>query len=231
MSPLMLRPLPFAHQDRLVWVAGGTSGGMSAVTSRSSNLRDYRLHLRAFEALTGYFAFFEYGGYNLVGDGPPERLVGAGVAQDFLEVLGIRPRLGRNFNAEESVWGGRRAAILTHGFWTRRFGADPNIIGRSISLNGQPTEVIGVLPPSFDFASTFAPASRVDFLEPFPISDETDRWGNTLAMIGRLKPGVTVQAAQADIDRVNAQLRQADPNRWGLRGVVIELREHLAGSF
>jgi putative ABC transport system permease protein len=138
-SPLMLRPLPFAHQERLVWVAGSSSGGMSAVTSRSTNLRDYRIYNRSFEALTGFFAFFEYDSYNLVGDGPPERLVGAGVAQDFLPVLGIPLLLGRNFTDEESVWNGRRAAILTHGFWTRRFGADPKIIGRSITLNSNPT--------------------------------------------------------------------------------------------
>ena len=231
MSPLMLRPLPFAQQERLVWIANGASGGMSAVTSRSSNLRDYRIHSQSFEALTGFFAFFDYGSFNLVGDGPPERLIGVGVAQNFLPVLGIRLALGRNFTDEESVWNGRRAAILTHGFWTRRFGADPKIVGRAITLNNQPTEIVGVLPESFDFASTFAPASRVDFLEPFPISDETDRWGNTLSMIGRLKPGATVQSGQADLDRVNAQLRQADPNRWGLNATVSGLRDHIAGGF
>src|SRR5687767_3805434 len=129
MSPLMLRPLPFAQQERLVWVANGSSGGMSSVTSRTFNLRDYRTYNRSFEALTGFFAFFDYSSFNLVGDGPPERLVGVGVAQDFLQVLGVRPFLGRNFTAEESVWGGRRAAILTHGFWTLRYGADAKIVG------------------------------------------------------------------------------------------------------
>jgi hypothetical protein len=104
-------------------------------------------------------------------------------------------------------------------------------VGRSLTLNGEPTEIVGVLPRWFDFASTFAPGSRVDFLNPFPISDETDRSGNTLSMIGRLKPGATVASAQADLDRVNAQLRQADPKRWGLRAVVSGLRDHIAGSF
>ena len=230
MSPLMLRPLPFREPERLVWIASGEGGGLSSVTSRTSNLRDYRTMTRSFEAITGYFAFFEYQSFNLVGSGPPERLVGVGVARDFLDVLGVRPRLGRSFTEEESVWNGRPAVILTHAFWQRRFAADPAIVGRAITLNGTPTTVVGVLPASFDFASAFSPTSRVDFLHPFPIADETDRWGNTLAIIGRLRPGVTVQAAQAELDVVNRQLKQAAPDRWGLSAVVTTLEQHVAGG-
>ncbi len=231
MSPLLLRPLPFHEPDRLVWVPLNRTGGMSSVTSRTSNLRDFRAMNHSFDGLTGYFAFFEYESFNLTGDGEPERLVGVGVARDFLEVLGVAPALGRNFVEEEAVWDGRPAALLTHGFWTRRFGGDPAIVGRTLVLNDVATEVVGVLPASFDFSSTFVPASRVDFLRPFPIGDETDQWGNTLAMIGRLRPGATVESAQADLDRMVAQLEQADPDRWGLGGVVIPLREQIAGSF
>lgn len=231
MSPLMLRPLPFHEPDRLVWVPLSRTGGMSSVTSRTSNLRDFRQLNRSFDGLTGYFAFFEYESYNLTGDGDPERLVGVGVARDFLEVLGVTPLYGRNFVEEESVWDGRPAVILTHDFWTRRYGADPSVVGRTITLNDVATEVVGVLPASFDFASTFVPASRVDFLRPFPISDETDRWGNTMAMIGRLRPGATVEGAQADVDRMVAELQRADPDRWGLGGVVMPLEEHIAGGF
>lgn len=231
MSPLMLRPLPFEEPERLVWVAQDAEGGMSDVTSRTSNLRDYRALARSFESLTGYFAFFEYESFNLVGGGDPERLVGVGVAQNFLDVLRVQPLLGRNFADEEGVWGGRAAVILTHGFWMRRYGGDPAVVGRTISLNNEPTEVVGVLPPSFDFASTFAPASHVDFLRPFPISDETDQWGNTLAIVGRLRPGATVEGAQAELDGINARLREADPGRWGLGATVTDLRDQIAGSF
>ncbi len=153
-SPLLLRPLPFAAPDRLVWVALSKEGAMSEVTSRTSNLRDYRELSHSFEGLTGYFAFFEYGGYNLVGDGPPERLSGVGVADDFLDVLGVKPLIGRDFEPDEAVWNGKQAAMLTYGFWMRRFAGDPGVVGRALSLNGTPTEVIGVLPPEFDFAST-----------------------------------------------------------------------------
>jgi len=231
MSPLMLRPLPFEDPQDLAWIALRRTGGMSSVTSRTSNLRDYRAMSRSFEEMSGYFAFFEYESYNLTGDGQPERLVGVGVARNFLEVLGVRPLLGRNFVEEESVWDGRPAAILTHGFWMRRFAADPAIVGTSILLNDVPTDVVGVLPPEFDFASTFSPGSRVEFLRPFPISDETDRWGNTLSMIGRLRPGATIESAQADLDVINQQLEEADPDRWGLGATVTGLQNQIAGNF
>jgi predicted permease len=230
MNPLMLKPLPFDQPEQLVWVANQRTGGMSLRTSRTSNLRDFRAMNESFEALTGYFAFFEYESYNLTGDGPPERLVGVGVAGDFLPTLGIDPQVGRNFVDEESVWDGRPAVILTHGFWTRRYAADPGLVGRSIMLNDEPNEVVGILPPDFDFASTFTPGSTVDFLYPFPISDETDRWGNTMAMIGRLKPEATVQSAQAELDVIVDQLQEAEPDRWGLDAAVSPLQEQISGS-
>jgi predicted permease len=231
MSPLLLRPLPFEKPDRLVWVALGASGGMSAVTSRTSNLRDFRTMNQSFESLSGYDAFFEQLSYNLVGDGVPERLAAVRVARNFLEVLGVDPLIGRNFVEEESIWEGRPAAILTNRFWKRRFGADPSIVGRSITLNDIPTEVVGVLPASFDFSSTFTPGSPVDFLLPYPICDETDNWGNTTAIVGRMRPGVTVESAQADLDIVNERLQAADPERWGLGAVVFELQEQISGGF
>ncbi|GJG89327.1 hypothetical protein tb265_45080 [Gemmatimonadetes bacterium T265] len=231
MSPLLLRPLPFREPGRLVWVPRAAEGGLSSVTSRASNLRDYRALAHSFEALTGYYAFFEYDSYTLVGRGAPERLVGVGVAQNFLPVLGVRPLLGRNFTAEAGAQGGPPAVILTHAFWRRRFGGDPAVVGRSVTINNAAVPVVGVLPPSFDFASTFVPASRVDVLATFPISDETDRQGNTLAIIGRLRPGATVQGAQAELDRITARLQRADPGRSGLEATVAGLQDHVAGAF
>jgi predicted permease len=230
-SPLLLRPLPFREPGRLVWVANSGGGGLSTVTSRAGNLRDYRQLARSFEGLTGYFAFSDHQSFTLVGAGTPERLVGLAVAQDFLPVLGVRPLLGRNFVHEESVQRGRPALILTHALWQRRFGGDPAVVGRSITLDNEPVTVVGVLPPSFDFASVFAPGSRADFLAPFPIDDHTDRMGNSLAIIGRLRPGATVRSAQAELDRINARLQQADPGRWGLAAVVSGLHDHVAGAF
>src|SRR5437867_4192929 len=103
-----------------------------------------------------------------------------GIAKNFLEVLGVQPMLGRGFTDEECVWNGRKAAILSHAFWRQHFAGDPNAVGRSITLNGDPTEIVGVLPSSFDFGSVFAPGTEVELLLPFPLTEETARWGNTL---------------------------------------------------
>ncbi len=231
MSPLMLRPLPFEQPERLTWIANSGTGGMSAVTSRTSNLRDFREMNQSFDGLTALYAFFEEDSYNLVGEGEPERLLGGGVAQDFLDVLGVTPLIGRNFVLEEGLWGGPRAVLLSHEFWARRYAGDPSVVGTSINLDGNPYEVVGVLPAWFDFSSIFAPRTRVDFLKPYPISDETDRSGNTLSMIGRLKPEATVASAQADLDVIIQSLKAADPERWGLGAVVTGLQEQIAGPF
>ena len=231
LSPLLLRALPFDEPERLVWIANDGEGGMSAVTSRASNLRDFRELSRAFDGLTGYNAFFEQGGYNYGGDEQAQRLVGVGVAGNFLEVLGVQPVVGRGFNAEESRWGGPNAVVLSHGFWQRQFAGETDVVGRSILLNNDPSQVVGVLPADFDFAAVFAPHTRVDFLRVFPISDETDRWGNTLSIIGRLAPGVTAAQAQEDLDRVILGLQEADPERWGLGAVVDGLQHKIAGPF
>ena len=231
MSPLMLAPLPLDSPEELVWIASGEGASLSSVTSRTSNLRDFREMNRTFDGMTGYNAFFDQSSYSLTEDGPAEKLMGVGVAQNFLDVLGVEPIYGRNFSEEEGLWDGPRAMILSHGFWIRRFAGDPSIVGRSVMLDGQAMPVIGVLPESFDFASVFTPTKRVDFLMTFAISDETDRWGNTLSMVGRLRPGTTAETAQADLDAVIDGLQTAEPDRWGLGADVTPLQAHISGPF
>jgi predicted permease len=232
LRPLMIAPLPFENPEQLVWIENdGDRSSLSSVTSRTSNLRDFRALGRSFDGLTGYFAFFDQASYAWVGSGPPEQLTGVGVAHDFLDVLGIEPAVGRGFSEVEGRWAGPRAVILSHGLWIRRFAGDPDVVGRSLTLNGEPWEVVGVLPSSFDFASVFKPGVTVDILVPFPIADETDRWGNTLSIIGRLGPGATVASAQADLDGVLTGLAEADPDRWGLTARVSPLRDYVAGGF
>jgi predicted permease len=231
-NAVLFRPPGFAHAERLVWIANdGKEGGLSSVTTKVGNYSDWKRENRSFEAMGAYFAFFDYGTYNLIGRGEPERLIGVGVSQDFLELLGIQPVLGRGFTDEEAKWNGPPAVLLTHGLWRRRFGADPGIVGQTITLNDKASTVAGVLPAGFDFATVFSPGARVDMLVPFPITPETDRWGNTLAVMGRLKPGVTVQQAQAEFDVMNRNLRLAHPERWAFGARLTPLQDHLTGRF
>src|SRR5262249_51673067 len=148
---------------------------LSAKTTRAGTFADWQRQNSSFERLGAYFAFFDYGSQTLVGKGDPIRLQGVGLSQDFLEALGVRLQLGRNFSAEECQWNGAKAVILSNALWKRCFGGDPGIVGQTISLRddliavigGQPQSepylVAGVLPSTFDFAAVFTPAARVDF--------------------------------------------------------------------
>lgn len=231
-NTLLFRPMNFKASDRLVWVANdGKDGGMSSVTSRVNNYLEWKRLNRSFEDMAAYFAFFDYGTYNLVGAGEPERLVGVGVSQNFLPFLGVSLQVGRNFNDQECLFNGAQATILSYGLWERRFGKDPNIVGRSITLNDKATTIVGVLPPSFDFAAVFSPGSRIDMIVPFPLTPETNRWGNTLAVLGRLKPGVTIQQAQAEFKVLNEQIMTANRDGWKFGANLTGLQEFLTGRF
>jgi predicted permease len=231
-NAVLFRPLPFDSPERLVWIANtGSEGDLSSVTSRVANYRDWKRMTRSLDGMAAYFAFFDYGTYNLIGQGDAKRLVGVGVSENFLSFLGVKPVLGRNFVEDECKWNGRPAVILTHGLWKRLFAFDPNVTGRSITLNDKATTIVGVLPPGFDFSTVFTPGSRVDMLVPFPLTQETDRWGNTLAVLGRLKPKVTVSQAQAEFDVINEQIRSSNKDRWTFGAKLTPLQERLTARF
>ena len=151
------------------------------------------------------------GDSKLTGAGEPERLSGVPVSENFFPLLGVQPELGRGFNADEAKWNGPKAVLLSHSLWERRFASDPAIVGRPLTLNDEPTTVVGVLPASFDFASVFAPGSHIDLYFPFPMSQETNRWGNTLAIVGRLKPGVSPGSAAAEVKVIAQQITSGTP--------------------
>jgi putative ABC transport system permease protein len=229
---VLLRPLPFQNADRLVWIENSGSGGMSSITTRVDNFLDWCAQNESFEKLGAYFAFFDYSRYTLIGAGEPQRLRGVGVSQNFLDVLGVRPLLGRSFTEEECVWNGRKAAMLSHAFWRERFNGDPGAVGRTITLNGDPTEIVGVLPATFDFDAVFSPGMKVELLVPFPLVEQTARWGNTIFAIGRLKPSVTIAQARSEFDVINKRLHTTHPERgtdFGAR--MTGLEESIRGQF
>jgi len=166
----------------------------------------------------------------LVGNGEPERLTTVPVSQNLFQLLGVAPELGRYFSEEECRWNGPKAVLLSHGLWERRFGSDPSIIGTALTLDEQAITIVGVLPASFDFGSVFAPGTRIDLFVPFPLTQETDRWGNTLALIGRLKPGVNIRRAQAEASLLGDQISDEHPRQNWLHPRLSLLAEHVSGK-
>ena len=235
---VLLRPLPFAHPDRLVWIENTFHGGLSSRTSNVNTLKEWRAQNHSFEKLGAYFAFFDYIRYTLTSEGEPQRLRGVAITQNFLDVLGVQPMLGRGFVEEECRWNGPKtdysratAVILSHAFWQQHFAGDRNIIGHSILLNGEPANIVGVMPPSFDFASVFSPGKSVELMVPFPLTEETAGWGNTIFCIGRLKPFVTVAQAQAEFNVINQRLQDAHKLGAGAGARMIGLEEYIRGGF
>ncbi|MBZ5620852.1 MAG: ABC transporter permease [Acidobacteriia bacterium] len=226
---LLLRPLPFHEPERLVWIANHDTSGLSGQTTQVGHLLDLREHNQSFSDIAGYFAFYGVGDNLLSGQGEPERLSGVPVSENFFQLLGVKPQLGRLFTSEECKWHGPKAVLLSHGLWTRRFGADPGIVGGTLAINDEPVTVAGVLPASFDLASVFAPGSHFDLYFPFPLSNETNRWGNTMAIVGRLKPGVTIGSAQAELRILAGQITRAHPERNDFEGKLTPLAEHVSG--
>ncbi|HVX65668.1 MAG TPA: ABC transporter permease [Bryobacteraceae bacterium] len=229
-NALLLRPLPFRDPGRLVWIANdGKDGDLSGQTVQVGHFLDLREHNRSFSDMAAYFAFYGVGDSKLTGTGEPERLSGVPVSQNFFPLLGIQPQVGRLFSAEECRWNGPRAVLLSHRLWQRRFASDPRIVGRKLTLDDAPVTVVGVLPASFDFAAVFAPGSHFDLYFPFPLTPETNRWGNTLAIVGRLKPGVTVARAQAEFGALGAEIARQHPERNELRPRLSPLEAHVSG--
>ncbi|HXC86355.1 MAG TPA: ABC transporter permease [Candidatus Cybelea sp.] len=231
-NTIMLRPLPFRDPGKLVWLANhrDDTNDMSGKTVQVNYLLEYREKNKSFEDLGAYFAFYGAGDAKLIGGGQPERVTSVPVTQNFFPLLGVEPQLGRQFSADECKWNGPKVALLSDGLWRRKFAADPNIVGRALQFDGGPVTVVGVLPASFDFATIFTPGSRVDMFEPFPLSEETNRWGNTIAIVGRLKPGGAMGTAQAEATILGKQLQEENPKLNDFVPKLSTLAEHVSGS-
>jgi len=220
LDAVVLRPLPYPEPDRLmrIWESNPQTDQFSV---SDPNYLDWRATNRSFQDM----AAIRFTTPSLTGDGEPVRLTAAAVTASLFPVLGAKPALGRTFLPEEDRPGGAtQVAVLSHPLWQSRFGADPGIVGRTLRLEGQSTTVIGVMPAGFafpDWAELWIP------LAPNAAADRTDKW---LDVIGRLKPGVTVEQASADLDAVARRLaeRYPDANRdWGAH--IVPFPESIVG--
>ena len=229
-NAILVRPLPFPHPQQLTWLATNHGqGGLSGTTFTVAAFEEFQRHNRSFQQVTSYQTFFNSIQYKLQGQGQPQPVFGIQVAENFFTTLGVQPLLGRSFTHEECQKGGRPVALLSYPFWRQRFGGSGRIIGQTITLNDQSVTVVGVLPKTFDFGSVFSPGLNVDFFVP-AIMDFWRTWGNTLALVGRLKPGITVAQAQAESNVLFPQLRAAHPDWWeDYTATISELKDHVSG--
>ena len=201
-NALLLRPLPFANSQQLVWIAPPpTKCGLSCATYSTDAYDEFRMYSRSYQDVTGYFAFSNPDNLNLsLGGGAPITATSIDVIANFFQVLGVKPAMGRLFTADDGRDGAPPVILLSNPWWKTQFNADPNIIGKAFDINGHLTTVIGVLPSSFDFGAVFAPGTKVDAITPLDLYGPPRDWGNIVTMIGRLKPGVTQAQVQADAD-------------------------------
>src|SRR5262245_11233467 len=224
-NAVLLRPLPYRDPDRLVMVSYCRAREGSCFT-RPAEFLDWRDQAKSFERIAAY----RFETADLTGDGEPERLDVASISADLFATLGVAPALGRAFTSEEDTDGGPLAAILSDRLWRRRFGADPQVIGRAITLRDQSRTVVGIMPPDFRFHGDV----ELWFPLAFNAAQVLSRQGSTFRMsaIARLKPGVTPEAARADLSTILERQRQAFPN-WYIDlqvNRVIGLSESLVGA-
>ena len=227
LDTLIFRPLPYADADRVVTVwQRSPSGERDDVAP--ANFLDWRERSRSFERLAAAIPY----SHDYTGGGEPEVLFGANVTEGFFEALGIKPLLGRTFEAGEHAFGGRPVVMITHGLWQRRFGGDPGIVGKPIVLDDRAREIVGVLPP--DFKPQLLPRpGELSVWAPKVILEHEPRirssaWWN---VIGRLKPGVTIDAARAEMSDIAVALGREHPTTNERVGVdLVTLRDHLMGK-
>ena len=201
-NAVLLRPLPFPESQRVMWL-GQKSSEVTQAAGQPKFIF-WREQSQSFESMAAYEGF--RGGGNLAGGDEAEYVGGLHVSADFFRVLGVNPILGRTFTAEDDTRGAAPVVILGEGVWRRRFGADTGLIGKTISLNGRSVTVTGVMPAQLDFLED------ADLFEPLQASLQGDPNPNT-TVIGRLKPGVTLAQAKAEMKLVAEKYRALNPKQ------------------
>jgi putative ABC transport system permease protein len=225
-NAVLLRPLPYRDADRLM-IMTETSPTFHEMSVTYPSYRVYREKSRTFESIGA----FRTDAVNLTGQGPAEQLSVRMISANLLDVLGVKPVVGRSFTADEDRASGAKAVMLSHGFWKRRFGGDPRIVGRSILLDGQPFQVVGVTSPSFHVYE------QKDVFLPLGLRENAPGFGSFgshpgINMVGRLAPGVTPRQAQAELVAIAAGIEAENPMQYkGTHAMLQPLHEDLAEDF
>lgn len=236
-NALLLRPLPYDSPDRLV-ILWNRSPGLGIT-------QDWFSTAQYFDIKTGHQGFEQLaiaigGNYNLTGQGDPERVGAIRVSSNLLQMLGAHPVIGRLLTPDEDSPGRPSTAVLTDGMWARRFGRDPHVVGRSIIINGQSYEIVGVLPQGFSLPQQTLPllygTEQAEIFLPLPLSAAASqvRDHEDYNIIGKLKPGISLAQAQAEMDIITARLRRDFPENYpsngGLTFSIVPLLEQVVGN-
>jgi putative ABC transport system permease protein len=219
---VLLSALPYPQPEQLamVWCDNRRQGIPDDITSYP-NFVDWRDRNKTFQGMAGVTS----DRYNLTGTGEPEEIRGATVSINFFQLIGVNPILGRVFTAEEEQSGRDKVVVLSHSLWRRRFGGDPGVLNKTISLSDEPYVVVGIMPPGFQFPE------NTEIWGPLAPDDgmRAARFGFFLPVVGRLKPGVTRAQAQADLDVVANQIEKQFPDMAGYGVNVVPVLENTVG--
>jgi predicted permease len=236
-NALLLRPLPYQDAERLA-ILWNRSPGLNIT-------EDWFSTAQYFDIKHGHHGFEQVaiaigGNYNLTGHGDPERVGTIRVSSNLLPMLGQSAAFGRTFAADEDSPGKAATAVFSYGMWVRHYGADPHLIGQSVTLNGIPYEVVGIMPHSFSLPREVLPtldgAEQADILLPLPLPPDAaqNRDHEDYNIIGKLKRGVSVTQAQAEMETITARLRhdypQVYPPNGGLTFGIVPLLEQVVGD-
>ena len=236
-NALLLKPLPYKDADRLV-ILWNRSPGLNVEQDWFSpgQYLDIKAENQVFENVAATID----SSFNLTGQGMPQRVEGARVSSSLFSVLGTQPLMGRAFTAEEDEQGKPTTAILSYGFWQRHFAADQNIVGKTFLLNGNSVEIVGVMPRDFllnkEVMPTVNKISNAEMLLSLPMGwgKRTTRTNEDYNIFGRLKPGVTLAQAQAEVDRIVSGMKQQYPDNYppssGFMISVIPLIQQVVGE-
>jgi predicted permease len=236
-NALLFRPLAYDNPERLVILWNRSPGlGITQDWFSTAQYFDIKAQHSGFEQV----AIAIGGSYNLTGEGDPERVGAIRVSSNLLSMLGAHPALGRLLTPDEDSPGRPSTAILTNGMWARHFGRDPHIIGRPLIINGQAYEIVGVLPQSFSLSQETLPllygTEQAEIFLPLPLTPAASqvRDHEDYNIIGKLKRGILVSQAQAEMDIITARLRREFPENYppngGLTFSIVPLLEQVVGN-
>src|SRR5213595_2675604 len=226
-NTVLLQPLPYKNPGQLIMLwENATHLGFPKDTPSPANFLDWRAQNTVFTVI----AAMAQKDFNLTGVGEPERLDGRRVSANLFDLLGVQPRLGRRFLPEEDK-PGTHVVILSYGLWQRRFGSDARIVGQSLNLNGESYSVIGVMPPGIELPGFGNWKDQLWVPIAFPSEEAHSRGNHYLEVIARMKPGVTLKQAQAEMETIAARLAQQYPKtNLRISTVVSPLHEEVVGD-